>query len=418
MKLTLSKQEKQQLGWMIKALRKQTNRTQQQLLEECLYSVSLRSIVSLEKGNALKDDDLYDELLAVFSLECCYDEQLMDQVNMQVLEIFNAYQNYDLEMFHKACIKTREYIKDKKHYVQIYFIEQALSCIEDLYIHKEFVSEYEYNILSNQFMAYDDMVKMMVAEAIYLHEYQHAHNNETLALWYEKMQPLQSYHCTRFCIVLVLHLLDKQKDYLHAYLLLLRLEKEEAKKEILNVHIQFALTQWKANLEVFLLPDAYASSIEKCEVMLQEYTFYEYEIKRYLHNTSTGFYHFKNYEKACEYYKRMQAYKGEYALPTLIWYYNMQYYVNKTLPPYEEVDVSNCSEQLQVCWQYFVLKQEGADAITLENYIMKIVVPYLKGLSDEFAKVYFMQLNDLVKETRNYKQLHVFMEKLGIFTFL
>lgn len=418
MKFEISNTQKKSLGYMIKVLRLEANLNQQQLLDANDHVISLRSFISLEKGNAIKSDDVYDTILNVFALKLCYDEKLLQALERDIYAIFDAYQNYDALAYQERCHSFFEQWKNQKQYVQVYFVYQAMLILEDLSIHKEFIDEEGYRFLTRSFSCYNKHLQMMIGEAIYRFEYQHAHRNETLEMIYTLHKPLQSLLCTRFCMVLVLHMLDKQRDYLHAYLLLLKLEKNETRKGTKNEHIWFSIMQWKANVEVHILPNEFVKQIEKCEAMLQQNHFSKNEQTRFLQNTAVNFYRQKEYAKARDYYEKMMAFEQEYRLPQLIWYYNMQYYVDKTLPAYREVDVSNCSEQLQVCWHYFVLKQKGTDAHTLENYIMKTVLPYLKNMDHEFAKVYFVQLSDLVKETRNYRTLSQFLEKLSLLAFI
>ncbi len=418
MRLDITKEEKRKLGKMIKGLRLDADLTQLQLVKMSRFPTSTRSLISLEKGNLIRNDEVYDALLEVFALSHCYDEKVLERLHQMVKEIFQAYCDYDVMAYHRLCWDLISQFDCECDYVEVQFTVEAVKCIADLFTSKECISRKEFFFLYFNFDCFHDELKMIIGDALFMHEYQHNHDNATLADIYELVHSLNDCLYTRFCIVSILYLVDKRKDYLNAYLLLLRLEKAEAKRNNENEHVHFAILQWKANIEVFILPLSFEERIEQCEQLIEQHCFSTKELVRYYNNTSGGFYQLKNYEKARDYLKKSLQLPNEFLLPQLIWYYNMHYYVDKTLPMYRAVDVSNCSEQLQVCWHYFVLKQTGADACTLENYIIKTLLPYLKNLSSEFAKVYFMQLSDLVKETRNYKKLSIYVDKLSFLTFI
>lgn len=102
-KLYLNEHDKKQLGAMIRWLRLQAGWTQQQLVDQ-VGILSLRTLISLEQGKIVKDDDIYDTLLDQFALSFNYTHPMDKHIEQMLSAMLSAYAHYDDEAMCAICI--------------------------------------------------------------------------------------------------------------------------------------------------------------------------------------------------------------------------------------------------------------------------------------------------------------------------
>ena len=88
-KLYLNEHDKKQLGAMIRWLRLQAGWTQQQLVDQ-VGILSLRTLISLEQGKIVKDDDIYDTLLDQFALSFNYTHPMDKHIEQMLSAMLSA----------------------------------------------------------------------------------------------------------------------------------------------------------------------------------------------------------------------------------------------------------------------------------------------------------------------------------------
>ena len=126
-KLYLNEHNKKQLGAMIRWLRLQAGWTQQQLVDK-VGILSLRTLISLEQGKIVKDDDIYDTLLDQFALSFNYTHPMDKHIEQMLSAMLSAYAHYDDEamerygLFIRTSLPLPVYKKRHRFGVWLFFM--------------------------------------------------------------------------------------------------------------------------------------------------------------------------------------------------------------------------------------------------------------------------------------------------------
>lgn len=411
-KLTLNDKEKQQVGYMIRWLRIQAGWTQQELTERANI-VSLRTLLSLEHGHTLKDDEIYDHLLSLFGFAFNYKQPQEHIIQQGIQDILNAYIFYDDVRMKESCSSLQEKISPYINYIQEFMLFKVLQIFISLTQNKEYLTKSDYAFFLSCHDFIEEPLQIIMEDALYKRQYNVDHNNHILEQLYQQFQHHRCLHITRFTIGIVLHLSDKHHNYLEAFQLLEDCEQRELIKQN-NPHALFDIYHWMSNLSIFIIPHKFEEYETKALKYMKLVKLSTKEKAIFFYNIGGSYYYKKQYTQALIYYQKAEKEKSNYYLPLLIWMCHAQFCIDQTLPHFNAYpyDVTACSKPLQHCWKYFTLKIQGADALTLETYIMKTLITDLITLAPEFHEVYHDELKALVKKTRNYKQLMVFEDKL------
>lgn len=412
MRIVISNEEKRKIGKMIRWLRIDANLTQQQLILKS-NAISLRSLISLEKGGILKDDEIYDHLLQAFALHINYQES-EDYLDELYNELLHAYEYYDNARIHELSIKYKQSLMKYKDCINEYFIIRVLDILKDLWTNQTILNYEQFNFLYSIHDFLDYRLQYLVEDALYTYEYNVEHIDAKLEDMFQKYHCMKKVNITRYSIGVILHLHDKHQDYLNAFIILLKREKAEKKNK--NEQALFSIYHWMSILSVRIYPNEFESYLKKAFLYMEKSALSNHNKRVFYHNIANCYHWLQNYEQEMFYHYKSLKYENTYnLLPQYIWMCASQYQIDKTLPSINFAqDISDCSDKLIACWQYFILKKQNANVYELEEYIMKTLMPYLEELAYEFKVVYKIQLYDLIKETRNYKNLLIYMEKLNI----
>lgn len=412
MKMIIEKEEKRKLGKMIRWLRIKADLTQQQLVEKSNI-ISLRSLISLEKGNVLKDDEIYDNILQVFDMSLNYEEETNYLDNLYN-ELLLAYEYYDNHKINTLCIQYERMLMKYKDCVYEYFIIHILNIFKNMWTKQNTLTSEQFEFLYSVHDFLDDRLQYLVEDVLYTYEYNVEHVESKLEFMFQKYHCLKKTNITRYCIGVILHLSDKHQDYLKAFIILVKREKIDKKNN--NEEALFSIYHWMSILSLRICPTKFETYLDKALIYMNRLNLSNHMKRVFNHNIAGCYYQQNNYEKSMLFFNKSLEYENQNnLLPQYIWMCANQYKIDKTLPNINfNQDVSDCSEKLRACWHYFVMMYQNASVYELQEYIMKTLLPYLEDLADEFKEVYKEQLYDLVKLTKNYKNLLIYMEKLNL----
>ena len=413
-KLYLNEHDKKQLGAMIRWLRLQAGWTKQQLVDQ-VGILSLRTLISLEQGKIVKDDDIYDTLLDQFALSFNYTHPMDKHIEQMLSAMLSAYAHYDDEAMRAICIALLQSLLPYQQHVQEFFYIRILQVFTRLWTSQEYLSSKDYQLFLSCHDFLSESLQIMMEDALYQWQCTFPHNNIVLEQLYQQFHMHYHHHITRFSIGIVLHLSDKHHDYLQAFLILKECEQYELMHKD-NPHALFSIYHWMSNLAIFIEPQQFEYYKEKALSYMTQTSLSSHTLAIFYYNIGGCYYYQKQYAKALTCYQSSFDTKSHSPLPLLIWMCHAQFCHDKTLPAciMQKIDVQACSKALRDCWHYFILKRDGQNAQTLETYIMKTLLPVLQTLAPEFHKVYHDELKALLPLTRNYKQLLLFEEKLNL----
>lgn len=387
--------------------------TQEMVIEGLNHSLSLRSYRSLEHGSILQEAQIYDDLCAFFGLSYNYDINIDDVTFPFFDRLLKAQEAYD----DAATLILLQDLQTALQPYQSYSYEvatlQIVSILLALYQNKRLLQEAEYEMLTALLPLYPPSFQSLLAVHIYTYEYQLPHREAVLCSLFQDLAVLHDPLSVRCAIIYCQHQINSCKNYLSALQMLMKFEQQLKESELWTA--RFDIVHWKCNVYAHMDLPAFHKELALAQTMITTHSILQSRVAVFYLNMAGAFFSLQEYEQQEAYMRKYWSIDPQPRLPDMFWFFHNQRLQEKDIHAYidEALDVSQYHEQLQVLWKFYcILKTEAAGIA--QEYLMRTALPYLKPMAKEFHMVFLHELRLLVKKTRIYKDLAVYMEQLNI----
>ncbi|MCR0326254.1 helix-turn-helix domain-containing protein [[Clostridium] innocuum] len=413
MLLDICKTHRKRYGCLIRQKRLQSGYTQKELIEELHHAVSLRSYIAMENGKILQDMELYDQIFALLDLHynyTCDPDPLLNPVLEKLFLAWNAYDD-------TACISClKELLRLLAPYRQFSWeaiLYNSILILLEAVKEDRLLTQSEYAWFMQFRSIYPLKLQSMLATILYQYQYQLPHDQKQLRELLHHFPMLAHPDGVRNCITYALHQTNLEHNDLPAWQQLQKYRKQEENSG--NWTALFDLYHWLCLISARIHVPAFEGLHMTCERLLQNHVIQKERKLTYYFNLSGVYHTVKDYAKEEHYLQLFLAERKKQLLPFLFWYIHNQRLQKKRIDSLlsRTYDVQDCSERLQILWGFYE-RLPHTDAKAAQSYIMKECLPLLSELALEFQLVFLHELQLLITRTRNYKDLHIYMEQLHL----
>lgn len=413
MLLDICEAHRKRYGCLIRQRRIELGYTQKELIEKMEHGLSLRSYIALENGKVLQDMEIYDRLFALLDLHYNYECNLDSQLESPLQRLFQTWNAYD----DNACIacveELMQMLSSYTKYSWEAVIYDSLTILHEILKQDRLLKQKEYDQLMQFRSLYPEKLQSVFATILYTYQYTLPHDQMQLRMLLVQFPMLAHPDSVKNCITYALHQTNLEHNDLPAWKQLQKFRKREEHSG--NWTALFDLYHWLCLISARVHVPAFEHLHMTCEKLLSEHDIRKDRRIIYYFNLS-GVYHVnQDYAKEEQYLKLFLKHHTHQLLPFLFWYIHNQRLQKK---PVDELlshsyHMQDCSERLQILWGFYEMLPH-ADAKDAQKYLMKRCLPLMSGLAVEFQTVFLHELQLLITKTRNYKDLHTYMEQLQL----
>lgn len=410
MLIDIKEEHKQRYGYIFRLCRIQAKMTQKMVVNQ-LQLLSLRSYIQMECGKPLKDPEVYDALCAFFHVHYNYESDPDEVIREVAQNLLDYYIRYDTKHMVMICDTLLSILTPMCKYIYESLLYKCIDILMNILEDERNMTKEEYEYCENCYPILPDTLQSVFASYLYKYEYDLPHRDQKLHDLFLNLTPLYKPDHIRNAITYCLHMINKTQDYLSPYQVLL--PYEDTMRETENWAGLFDVYHWLMLIFNQIAPSNTKQYRDKAIELIHTHDIPQQRILVFYANLSGIYFKQENYKKATETIEYYLRHDNHNPLPSAIWYL---YYIRLQRLPYPqwvtELDVSNCSTQLRVLWEYFLMRIKNAPANTAQDYIMTDCLPYLIHLAPEFQQVFLLELKDLITKTRKYKDLYLYLEQL------
>ena len=279
--------------------------------------------------------------------------------------------------------------------------------------HENELSSQEYDWLLSFYLAFPNTIQSILATVLYSYQYNFPHDPQKLRHLLKQFPMLAQPDSVRNCITFALHQTNIEHNDLLAWKQLQKFKRLALRDK--NQTALFDICHWLCLISADINVPEFDALHLTCEQLLSEYAIPSERRTTYYFNLSVVYHKKGDYTTEEQYLLAFLKERKHALLPLLFWYIHNQRLQNKPIDAIlaNNYRVSDCSEQLQALWRFYELLPH-AEAKIAQHYLMKTCLPILSALAVEFQIVFLHELQLLITETRNYKDLLLYMKYLKL----
>lgn len=407
--LEIPERDKKRIGQLIRFYRIFTHRTQKDLIINT-YGIKIcsrKTLVSIESGHIIQLDKIYEELLMNLGLRYSFDHHI-NKYKTAFLLLLQYSEYYDVKNIIKTAYQIKTDLKPYKDYIYFHecysFLQIIIQYYEKRRIPDKETVEYIAGIIRILHTPLDDIVIDLLFKGCVRYElnykayydYSHTSNiinkmNYLITLVYEnKLQSAFEYSHS------LEHELTKTKNMLRLL-------------DMYNIKLTFYK---KAEEQEFLVMTANLISI------LQNSDMVIPNIKKAqtYKNLAISAYKLDILDIAENGIKRFLEYDDREQIPYIVILIDIY---QKTGNYIALNDIMSCQKveffrtKYDVYYNYFVFKyKHNYSPSTLNTFIMKDILNVMEPADSIYARIFYKELNDLVKVTKHYKDTTLYVERI------
>lgn len=408
-KFEINLHDKKLIGQLLHFYRKYTNRAQKDVIvNEYGYQIcSRKTLFLIESGELIAYDSIYEELLHNFKFRYHY-EQCIDEWNDAFSQLLHYCEYYDIDNIQRTVNRLLSELKVYKNYIIFHEYYRFCEIIQWYYqehiLPDQTVIQYISGIIEILHSSLNEIMIDLLFKGCVRYEldykkyynFSHASNiinkmNYLVTLVYDAR--LQS--AFEYSIELKRELLstDNHIRLLDLYNIKLSLYKKTEEKEFLLL-----------TTEIFSIIKNTGVPIIKKAQSYKNIAVSAYKLNL-LNTAAEGLLKFLNYDK-----REITPY-----IIILVDIYQRTDNCSGILDVLSSQKFKLCENKYDAYLNYFIYKYAyHYTPVQLNNYIMKDIVDNLHDSDTIYARIFYRELQSLIKITKRYKDTSVFIEKIKL----
>lgn len=362
----------------------------------------------LKKGEFIKRTEIYDQLFHRLGYEYIDRPSMMNKINKQGIILFDCHNRMDRASYQENLIEFKKMIVEIKDFAPFHLYNHLVDNLIDFVRIGKFITESEFNeylrIIEIFPYEFQCLIKNLMIEFAFT-------SNKTIKYYHQI--PLVNEKATFLLLqeVLFLDLCGNKLEALDLAKQLLERNKQEE-----NVNCMIYSYSHVQGLYLLMTGKKDETLEEEIKPYLNHKALQPKSLIDYYMNEAVMCTMSKSYKEAFQYLKQVLSIHDPYADNN---YYRAMVLLNyiNTIEFVEQVEFRHPEPKCQsnasfVCfYHYFEMKNEGASCKELEAYLIDEVADYVSEKMTFDYKIFTKEVKACIKETRDYKILHQWIEK-------